>query len=116
MVMDNSKRPTFVIGPDGLPIALSDLPPADTERWVVRRKAQVVAAVRGGLITLEEACERYRLSVEEFLSWQRLIDRHGMAGLRVTRTQKYRQPGEKDSGSSSPATAMAAAAAPLTVR
>lgn len=85
------KRPTFVIGPDGQPIAMSDLPPPSTERWVVRRKAQVVAAVRGGLISLEEACERYRLSVEEFLSWQRLIDRHGVAGLRVTRTQKYRQ-------------------------
>ena len=91
MVQDNPERPRFVIGPDGQPFSLADLPPADTERWVVRRKAQVVAAVRGGLITLEEACERYKLSVEEFLSWQRLIDRHGVAGLRVTQTQKYRQ-------------------------
>jgi hypothetical protein len=31
------------------------------------------------------------LSVEEFLSWQRLIDRHGMRGLRVTRLQDYRE-------------------------
>lgn len=67
-----------------------DLPPPDTKRWVMRRKAEVVAGVRSGLISLEEACERYTLSVEEFLSWQRLIDRHGVRGLRATRLQEYR--------------------------
>lgn len=72
-------------------MTLSDLPPPDTRRWVVRRKATVVAAVRGGLISLEEACKRYRLSVEEFLSWQRMIERHGVQGLRVTRIQEYRK-------------------------
>ncbi len=60
-------------------------------RWVVRRKAEVVAAVRDGLIGLDEACERYRLSVEEFLNWERLGNAHGLRGLRVTRTQTYRQ-------------------------
>jgi uncharacterized protein DUF1153 len=69
---------------------LSELPPPNTQRWVIRRKAVVVAAVRSGVLTLEEACERYKLSIEEFLSWQRLIDSHGMAGLRVTRLQDYR--------------------------
>jgi hypothetical protein len=69
---------------------LDDLPPPDTKRWVIRRKAAVVAAVRTGAITLEEACNRYHLSVEEFLSWQRLIDRHGLRGLRITRLQEYR--------------------------
>ncbi len=68
----------------------ADLPPPDTERWVIRRKAEVVAAVRGGLLTIDEACQRYRLSVEEFLSWQRAIDRFGLAGLRATRIQDYR--------------------------
>jgi hypothetical protein len=67
-----------------------ELPPPDTKRWVIRRKAVVVAAVRSGILTLEEACERYKLSLEEFLSWQRLIDSHGLAGLRVTRLQDYR--------------------------
>lgn len=67
-----------------------DLPPPDTKRWVMRRKAEVVAGVRSGLISLEEACRRYTLSVEEFLSWQRLIDSHGMRGLRATRLQDYR--------------------------
>jgi hypothetical protein len=68
----------------------TDLPPTNTKRWVIRRKAEVVAAVRSGVISLEDACARYKLSLEEFLSWQRLIDSHGLAGLRVTRLQDYR--------------------------
>ena len=76
--------------PGHRPVTLDDLPPPDTKRWVIRRKAEVVAAVRNGVITLEEACERYTLSVEEFLSWQRAIDRHGLRGLRATRVQHYR--------------------------
>ena len=79
-----------VMGPDGNPLTLDDLPPAGTTRWVIRRKAEVVAAVRAGLLSLEEACARYTLSVEEFLSWQRLVDSHGLPGLRVTRLQDYR--------------------------
>jgi len=82
---------TRVIGPTGGPLTEDDLPPPDTKRWVIRRKAEVVAAVRGGLITLEEACRRYSLSVEEFLSWQRAIDRNGLPGLRITRVQDYRE-------------------------
>lgn len=70
--------------------AAADLPPPDTKRWVVRRKAIVVAAVRNGTISLEDACRRYGLSVEEFRAWQRAIDAHGIAGLRVTRLQLYR--------------------------
>jgi hypothetical protein len=70
--------------------SIDDLPPPDTKRWVIRRKAEVVAAVRGGVISLDEACRRYTLSIEEFLTWQRLIDSHGLAGLRVTRLQDYR--------------------------
>jgi hypothetical protein len=70
--------------------AFDKLPPANTKRWVIRRKAEVVAAVRSGIISLEDACNRYKLSMEEFLSWQRLIDSHGLAGLRVTRLQDYR--------------------------
>ncbi len=66
------------------------LPPPGTRRWVIRRKAAVVQAVRSGTMSLEEACARYDLSVEEFLSWQRLIDRHGLRGLRTTRLQEYR--------------------------
>ena len=67
-----------------------DLPSPNTKRWVVRRKAIVVAAVRSGALSLQEACRRYNLSVEEFLAWQRSIDRYGVPGLRVTRLQIYR--------------------------
>ena len=81
----------YVIGPDGSPLTIADLPPTDTKRWVIRRKAEVVAAFRGGLLSLEEACTRYTLTVEEFLAWQYSIDRHGLAGLRTTRIQQYRQ-------------------------
>lgn len=80
-----------VMGPTGEPLTLEDLPPPNTKRWVVRRKAEVVAAVRGGLLSLEDACKKYTLSVEEFLSWQRAIDQDGLLGLRVTRVQDYRE-------------------------
>lgn len=74
-------------------MSIASLPPPDTKRWVIRRKAEVVAAVRAGVISLEEACRRYTLSIEEFLSWQRLVDSHGLPGLRVTRLQDYRDLG-----------------------
>lgn len=78
-----------ITGPDGCRLTLADLPLPDTKRWVVRRKAVVVAAVRGGLLSLDEACRRYALNLEEFQSWQRCIDRFGPAGLRTTRLQFY---------------------------
>lgn len=83
-------RVRYVIGPDGSPLTIADLPPKDTKRWVIRRKAEVVAAVRGGLLSLDEACERYKLTVDEFLSWQQSIEKHGLPGLRATRVQDYR--------------------------
>ena len=79
-----------MIGPDGSPLSIADLPPPGTRRWVIRRKAEVVAAVRGGLLSLREACERYALTVEEFLSWQRAIEKYGLKGLRTTRWKEYR--------------------------
>ena len=69
---------------------MEDLPPPNTTRWVIRRKAAVVAAVRSGRITMEEALRRYQLSEEEFLSWQRAFETHGLAGLRATRVQQFR--------------------------
>lgn len=70
--------------------ALASLPPVGIKRWVTRRKAEVVAAVRAGLLTMEQACARYQLTAEEFLSWQNLLESHGVHGLRVTRLQQYR--------------------------
>ena len=87
----NSRGERYVIGPTGAPLTIDDLPPPMTERWVIRRKAEVVAAVRGGLLSLDEACTRYRLTNEEFGAWQAAIDKHGMQGLRTTRIQQYRE-------------------------
>ena len=86
----NNKGEQYVIGPTGAPLTLSDLPPSNTQRWVIRRKAEVVAAVRGGLLSLDDACDRYKLTNEEFATWQEAIDKFGMAGLRTTRIQQYR--------------------------
>ncbi len=90
MANTNPVYKSLVIGPRGKPLTPADLPPVDTKRWVIRRKAEVVAAVRGGLLSIDEACHRYTLSVEEFLSWQRAIEAHGLPGLRATRVQEYR--------------------------
>jgi hypothetical protein len=81
----------YVIGPDGYKMTLEDLPPPDTTRWVSRRKAEVVSAVRGGLISLAEACARYEMTVEEFVAWQQAMDAEGIAGLRATRSHPHRQ-------------------------
>jgi len=66
------------------------LPPPQPGRWVVRHKAQIVAAVHKGTMTVQEALNRYHLTIEEFLSWQRALEAHGVPGLRVTRIQIYR--------------------------
>jgi hypothetical protein len=64
--------------------------PSSGERWTARRKAAVVEAVRGGWMPIEEACRVYNISVDEFLAWERDIDRNGVPGLRSTRYQIYR--------------------------
>jgi hypothetical protein len=91
MTDQRHNRARYVIGPNGNALTVADLPPRGATRWVIRRKAELVAAVRGGLLSLEEACERYTLSVDEFLSWQRSLDCHGLLGLRATRVQHYRE-------------------------
>lgn len=92
MYIRREKGPVFVLLPDGSKLTRSDLPPANTKRWVARRKATVVAAVDNGLIQAAEACALYRLSEEELDLWRTAVRRHGAAALRVTAIQKYRQP------------------------
>lgn len=108
MLGNQDIRPAQVIGPLGAPLTRECLPSPQTNRWVVRRKAEVVAAVRGGLLTVEEACQRYSLSAEEFTSWQKAVGRSGMPGLRVTRIRYYRDlyqrlEGDVDQRTESPA-------------
>ena len=39
-------------------------PPPNTRRWTAHRKAAVLQALRRGTLTLEEASERYALSID----------------------------------------------------
>jgi len=80
------------------PIKIDELPPPGITRWVIHRKAQVVAAVQAGALSLEEVCERYAVSVEEFQGWQKTLQRHGIYGLRTTRSQIYRSGETKSNG------------------
>lgn len=80
-----------VDGPLGKKLTLDKLPEPRTSRWVARRKAEVVAAIEGGLLGVHEACARYELSMEELVSWQRAVERDGMVGLRASNAQQNRQ-------------------------
>lgn len=91
MYLKRIDGPRQVTLPDGRTLSRGDLPPADTRRWVASRKAIVVEAVAHGLITREEAMERYALSEEEFELWRQAVNNHGIAALKVTALQKYRQ-------------------------
>lgn len=88
-VRSGRARPDAVPGPAGTTLTIDSLPPPNTRRWVVRRKAEVLAAIDGGLLTATEACARYAISPEELELWQKSLERAGMAGLRVTRIQLY---------------------------
>lgn len=67
-----------------------ELPPREITRWMPRRKWRVVAAVRQGHLTLNDVCERYRISAEEFLDWQRINEQHGISGLKLARIKLRR--------------------------
>ena len=63
------------------------LPKGHAIHWVAKRKAQVVQAVRRGVLSLDEACRRYMLSFEEFLEWQRAFSADGVNGLKARRSR-----------------------------
>ncbi len=88
--MEDRDSVPYVIGPDGERLTRADLPPPGVRRWVPRRKARVVAAVEGGLISRDEALARYALSEEEFEDWRSGLYRHGLRGLCVTRIAERR--------------------------
>lgn len=92
MFLKKVDGPRAVTLPDGSVMTRADLPPAETTRWVASRKAAVVRAVLCGLISRAEALERYALSDDEFDSWISAVRQHGIAALRATAVQKYRQP------------------------
>lgn len=92
MYIKKERGPIEIQLPNGQRLNRSDLPPANTRRWVAGRKFLVVQAVYGGLLSEEEACAIYGLSTEELESWCNAARQHGTSALKVTRIQKYRQP------------------------
>jgi len=91
MYLKRESGPRTVRLPDGKTMTRADLPDRATRRWVASRKACVVVAVEHGLLTDEEACEMYELSLEELESWRTAVADHGVKALRATSVQNYRQ-------------------------
>ncbi len=89
----DENRAAHVTGPDGDVMTMANLPPKNLNRWVARRKAEVVIAVHGGLLSLAQACERYGISSEEFLAWERDYASEGLEGLRASHHPPH---GEQD--------------------
>lgn len=62
-------------------------------RWTSAIKAELVKAVNDEKVNLEQVQARFPdLSDAELSSWIDLYKRHGTQGLRITRTQTYREP------------------------
>lgn len=91
MFLKKIDGPRAVTLPDGTVMTRADLPDPKTRRWVASRKAAVVRAVDGGLISRGEALEIYALSSEELDSWSAAVADHGEAALKATALQRYRQ-------------------------
>jgi transposase-like protein len=87
-VINDCSPIAYVIGPNGDVLTEADLPPRNTARWVPRRKAEIIAAINGGLLTLTDACARYRISHEEFHDWVRAYEKSGLSGLRARRKRE----------------------------
>jgi hypothetical protein len=92
MFLKKVDGPRSVKLPDGTFMTRADLPAPDTKRWVASRKATVVKAVQYGLLTVEQAMDRYALSEEELSHWLRAATEHGEEALKTTRIQQFRQP------------------------
>ena len=90
MYLKKVDGPRAVTLPDGSVLTQADLPPKNTRRWVVSRKVAVVRGVLYGLISQQEALERYALSDEEFASWVKAVADHGEEALKATALQRYR--------------------------
>ena len=92
MYLKKVDGPRAVTLPDGSIMTRADLPPSETRRWVASRKAAVVKAVKHGLLTRDQALDRYSLSDEELESWIGAVKQHGEDALKATQIKRYRQP------------------------
>jgi hypothetical protein len=91
MYLKKIDGPRAVTLPDGTVMTRADLPDPKTRRWVASRKAAVVRAVSHGLISRGHAIETYKLTEEEYASWELAVSNHGEAALKATSLQRYRQ-------------------------
>ena len=91
MYLKKVDGPRTVTLPDGSVMSQADLPEAGTTRWVASRKASVVRGVVYGLISQEDALDRYGISDEEFREWVSAVSLHGEAALKATHLKRYRQ-------------------------
>ena len=71
------------------------LPQIETGRFTIKRKAQIVNAVRNHVAILADVCARYGISEDEFRSWETLLDKFGVLGLRASRLREYRTAEER---------------------
>jgi Protein of unknown function (DUF1153) len=58
-------------------------------RWTASRKAVIVEAVCDGKLSGADVEKLLGVSAEEFGSWSRSLDRHGVPGLRLQKLQAY---------------------------
>jgi len=56
-----------------------------------RLKADVVAAVNGELLTVDEACARYELSAQELACWTAAAAKGGLKDLQIKRISADRR-------------------------
>jgi hypothetical protein len=74
------------------------VPPSAAIRWSAWRKVELITAIRVGVITFSEACERYCLSLKELSAWEAAFDKDGLAALQM----KYRSMAQVERAPSSP--------------
>lgn len=77
-------------------LTIQDLPREADIRWTIRRKANVAAAVLGGLLAKEAVEKKYKLNPFELQQWTKSLQKNGLFSLRVTRLKSYLQVEEAD--------------------
>jgi hypothetical protein len=53
----------------------------ERKRWTYVRKAELIAAVNNGDISLDGACQDNALSLDELLIWKAVMEQEGKWGL-----------------------------------
>jgi hypothetical protein len=89
-MIKDAPAPQHIVGPLGLPLTRESLPAPNVPRWNARRKAELLFAIRGQLLSAQEAAVRYALSPEEIARWRELFDGFGLDGLKASKARPSR--------------------------